>query len=1342
MNNLKSWSHIILVLLFWHLSYPSIAQIHQIDYNRTSLTKSDGLSQNDVLDIFQDSYGFVWIATNDGLNRYDGIEVKLFPKGELGLESSLVLSICEDQSRNLWIGTADKGLYYYLRNENRFVHISQMSNDSLITNLETIRYAMIGADNELWIYSRLENGFIRLDYTLETLQITNYSIFPIDKLTKARCTGIELINNQVYAYTNWGLLRYDEQEQQMVRLPDFDYTIRDIELHHNKLYVATLVGLFRYDLESGKKEQVISHLESLFKISWEGDSLYIATKDGLYVTHYEVETDQFSEEYQIDSYPNFNTNKLIQIETGGIWVGLDKESIRIYQHNTKPFKLINGFGNNHVVSLCINNNQQMWVGTEGSGYFLFDKKEPNNRPNYMDGSTINAITYAPHTAMYYIATNNGIYKHRNGGNERLVSPISTTKSMVADGKYLWIACYSEGLKRIDLDSEQIYSLTPSNSALKCDIIRCVLVDNDGKLWVSTSKGLFVIEADDKTSKQPTLTEVQPEVCGSRYIVPIYQSHTGDIWCGTLGDGLFRLIKEKQGGYSVEWYNTNNQLPNNTVKAITEDRNGVIWVSLNSGLCAIDITQKNLTSYDMNNGLQDSEFHDVSAGVTTNNKLLFGGVKGLTMFDPSAIHVDYTQSTPRLTNFEIFNKSVLDIAEREQIVPLALEATKKITLEHNQNSFTFSFSSFNYTGAKRHQYLYKLEGFDREWQVAKANRNEASYTNMSYGDYRFVVRCKNEDGVLNPNEMSIDLKINPPFWLTWYAILLYLIVGTLVLVGLIRYYQKRLIRLNAVQLAKLEKQKVEELLDVRTNFFTNVSHEFRTPLTLILSPLQQLMADPEIMADPEWRKHLKTMSYNGESLMRLANDFLNFSKRESRALKLELQLGEFDQLIKELSKHLTYMAKSKGVTLNYVPSNGGAIDFYFDAAHIEQIVYNLTSNAIKHTTTGGEVTLMVSDSDTHVTLTVTDSGAGIPLEIQPHIFQRFVSRDSSASSGSSSIGIGLSLTKDLVELHNGTITFHSEVEVGTTFTIVLPKYCGDSLTQIEQRSTKNESIELSPTVAAKKNESVVTHTTEHDTERDVVLVVDDNKQLVGLLYSLLNHKYKVISTTDSIEALSMAQSFIPDLIISDVMMPQMDGYELCEKIKSHENTSHIPVILLTAKNSTEDMATGYRHKADGYRTKPFNNDVLLEQVHSLLENRRTLANRIKQNETAFEVEQIGISSDADKQMVQRFVSFVEENISNPNLLVGDVCKAVGLTQVVLNKKLKSLFNMTANSMIRNIRLKRAAELLRTGRYTVSSITYDVGFNDLRHFRESFLKEYGMFPQAYKKKYNEGVEFDEE
>ncbi len=1313
----------------------SVAQVEPTTFNTHHITTKDGLTQNDILDIFQDSYGFVWITTNDGLNRYDGVEFKHFLKGNIGLESNLVLDICEDQSRNLWVSTADNGLFYYLRDENQFIHISQMSDDSRLEDLESVRYITMGEGNQLWFYARKSKSVIMIEYNPEELKVLSPTFFSIATHTYAQCSGLDFINGNLYISTYFGLLRYSNETKIIERLPNLDHTISDVEASQNGLYIATPIGLLSYDPISGDKEVAIDNLGNILKICWDGNDLYIAVPNGLYIASYSSELKAFNSPVIVESYPGFNTNVLSKINTGGVWAGLDKEAVKVYQHNTKPFNLIKGFGNNHIMPIFIDHNQCAWLGTEGSGYYHLtrDINKGDVQASYMDQSEVNAITYSDYISKYYLASNEGVFSQDANGVSSQISSITSVRSLIADQEYLWMGCYGEGLKRLNLETNEIYTFTYDNSELKGDIVRCIIKGKDGSLWISTSKGLFTIESDEKSAKQPKLTEVLPELCGSHYIVPLFESRSGDIWYGTLGDGLFK-VDRSGGGYTLEEYNTNNLLPNNTIKAITEDQDGLIWVSLNGGVCAIDVEKGSSLSYNEDNGLQDSDLHELSVWHTADNYILFGGVKGLTVFNPRDIKISYTQGQPRLTDFKIFNKSINDIENRDDITPVSIEATKSIQLKYNQNSFSFLFSSFNYTGSKKQQYLYRLDGFDREWNVVKQGHSEASYTNIPSGNYRFRIQCKNEDGLLNPKELLVAVRIAPPIWLTWYAILIYFALVTAAFVTLIKFYQARLLRLNAVKLAKMEKKKVEELLMVRTNFFTNVSHEFRTPLTLILSPLQHLMADKELMDNKEWREHLRTMSFNGESLMRLVNDFLSFSKRENQSLKLDLQYGRLDLLIKQLSKNLEYMAKSKGVILNYIPASTGEVSFFFDAAHIEQIVYNLTSNAIKHTDPQEVVTLLVENNDDNVTIIVKDSGVGIPIDLQPHIFKRFVSRDSTASKESSGIGIGLSLTKDLVELHNGKITFDSKEDEGTTFVIVLPKSYGDDLVSNDPSSVEaiSESIDGD-------NDSVEVVA---DSEQDVILIVDDSEPLLKLLTALFSSKYKVLTATDGLEGYKIAQSFIPNIIISDIMMPNMDGYEFCDKIKSTENTSHIPIILLTAKGSVSDMAKGYQHNADGYRVKPFNNDVLVEQVRSLLGNRRTLAARIKQNETTIDVEKIGISSDADKQMIKRLVGFVEENIGNPDLLVSDVCNAVGLTQVILNKKLKSLFNMTANAMIRTIRLKRAAELLRTGRYTVSSITYDVGFNDLRHFRESFLKEYGMFPQAYKKKYNEDSSSTEE
>ncbi len=1307
------------MLLSTQLSYA----VENHKYHVEKLTTVNNLAHNDIQDMMQDSYGYIWIATNGGLSRYDGYEFTNYTNNnQRGLESILILDLCEDKDKNLWISTADKGVFYYFRKENRFIHSSKLCDIENVINVEVARHLCQDKRGDIWFYDRLSKSVVRIVFDSESMKITSSQSYEISPSTASYVSSIIAVEDDLYIGTHDGLLRYSNKLDKFENVATITNSVTNISHHNGQLYIISTGKLFRYDIKSCQSE-IACNVSGIKRVCWSDKYLFAATSKGVYKMAYDSTSHLLSSLEEIDEYKNFTVSDMTLLKSGELCVSFIKEAMRIYYKNTKPFKRLNNFGNNHITPIYPGADNTLWVGTDGNGYYIYnDINDPNSIIGpFLNGSTISSIIYSDYYSKYFIATESGIYSQKSlASNVEILERAGTSKQLCADGKYIWIASYSMGLTRVNLETSARVTLTPQNSSLKSDIVRGLLLDTSGDLWVATDQGLYIIKKSDKYKEVPILHPFMPEYTSKHYIIPLHQDSNGDIWYGTLGDGLHHIV-HNGNNYNIEKYDTQNILSSNIVNSITEDNNENLWISHNSAISKINIDKQKSTTYDLNNGLQNYGFYDLSVAHTKNNTIMFGGVGGVTMFDPDAIKVDTVQGKPHLTDFKIFNSSVLNNKVINDITDSPLESTSHISLKHNQNSFSFTFSGFNYTNTKKQTYSYKLSGFDKDWTEVEPNNNRVYYTNIPHGEYIFSLRTTNSDGVWNPNQLDIQINIAPPFWLTWYAYLLYVVIVVTTLYLYMFYYRRSLERENAVKFARMEKNKVQELLDARIQFITNVSHEFRTPLTLILSPLQSIMSDPQAMKDKKWSEAFTTMLYNAETLMRLVNEFLSFQKRDSKHLKLNLKYDRFDSLVEVLISHMVYLAESKGIEIEYKrPSN--PIYLCYDAEHIEQIVYNLLSNAVKHTPSGGVVTVSFVDSDEKVEFTVSDTGEGIPLEAQPQIFNRFVSLDSAIGG----IGIGLSLTKNLVELHNGSISFVSSEGEGTTFTVIFPK----DNTQQAIGNNSNEDLSQDHIQYNSEIEPLdINEEEEDDNNRKTMLIVDDNEQILKLLKSLFEDQFKVIFAKNGVEGFNIAQSYIPDIIISDVMMPLMDGFEFCKLIKENKNTSHIPIILLTAKASKNDIADGYRHRADGYCTKPFDNKVLIELVSSILNNRLLLAQKIKSSEVVIEIEGDD-TTEQDKVLLKRMTEYIEANIGNTELKVSDICNEVGLRQVILNKKLRSLLDMTASSFIRTVRLKRAAELLRTGRYTVSSVAYDTGFTDLRNFRNSFKKEFGVFPQAYK------------
>ncbi len=1040
----------------------------------------------------------------------------------------------------------------------------------------------------------------------------------------------------------------------------------------------------------------------------------------------------------VEAYRNFTVNDIVGDHTGGVWIGLHKAGIRHYEQNKKPFMVNSGFGNDHILAITQAPDGGLLIGTEGSGLFRIDSiNGAADSKGMFPRNTIYSAGYAQISNDLYIATNSNLLKLNKEEGKPFTSEISlhnsSVRQILVDSNYMWLALYNRGVLRQDLRDESYMSIT-RQSGLPSNIVRNLMQDRAGNIWICTSNGICRISREERFKQNPNVEKILPQIVANHYVIPIVEDSRGDIWYGTLGYGLYRL-SYGDGKYEIEHYSTKDGLSSNVIKSIIEDDNGQLWISTNRGISSLSVDGDGISvnNFDMRDGLQDYEFNELSAAKLPDGTLIFGGVAGYNYFNPRDFIIDTTQIRPVITDFRLQDQSILDEPELQDVAPSGLRGEQGVRLTHDQNNFTIKFAGLHYSNTKKYQYKYQLVGVDNMWIDSSDGVREVSYTNLSPGEYTFYLSAANADGVWARDSVALKITIEYPFWATWYALLTYALLLALCGFYIIRYFHDLMERRNAIKFADMEKRKMQEMLDMRTRFFTNISHEFRTPLTLILTPLQHLIADEQIVANPKWRTQLNTMAHNGDSLMRLINEFLSYTKHESGGLKVQLSQGEFTAVTQRLFEQFKFWAEQRGLTLKYKAPKGRVV-INFDQYLIEQVVYNLVSNAIKYTPRGGEITLSIEEFDDHIIFSIEDSGCGIPEQMHAHVFERFYSRATDVSKEVGGTGVGLFLTKSLVELHDGEIWFTTEVDKGTTFFVKLPKVAG------EDRPTQDEVVEAELSISIDVEGQVSQTNIEGERESGgapaTLLIVDDNIEILQILSELFEGLYTIVTASDGEEGWSVASKQLPDMIISDVMMPRMNGLDLCDKIKGDATTSHIPVILLSAKASSDDMAAGLRCAADAYCPKPFNNKVLIETVNSILKNRRRLASRF----STMEVEEgepspfanygDDATTNTDKIFLKRLTEYIEVNIHNPDLVVNDLCNYMGITSLVLNKKLKSLINMTANALIRTIRLRRAAALLKTARYTIADVTYDVGFSDLRYFRECFKKEFGLLPQEYK------------
>lgn len=1315
------------------ISILSIFSAFSNEYISNRLTSLDGLSQNDVQGILVDKKGFLWVATNGGLNRYDGYEFKLYGLGYNGLESNLILSLSEDDKGNIWVGTADKGIFVYNYDSDKFISISRKLNPSQAKNVNNIRSIACDLSGNVMCYNSSDLVISIFKYNLKKGDISNFKSYKVDnKKKKIGIVNQIIINNDNYYFCSTkGIFYYDKNKDCFTR---YNFTKNNIIsvafLSNKKVLVALYNEVGIYNIFTGKYKSLLEMKK--IHIGFDKGVIWMLNGDGLYKTSYDYINNKLKKIEYVSPIKDFIFRTMFVDSYSNLWFGFLKSGIYKVENRKRLFESYSGFGNNHITS-CFEDTvtNRVYIGTEGSGVFVLKHtgksfKIINNL--FKDKSSYSISKSSYDKRIYYGFGNSDVYSSKEDGTDirsfgkfgigaRIIFPVDS---------FLFIGTYNQGLFRYDLSGNYPIRNVRENDGLCSDIVRNIIKDKFGNILIATNKGISIIKKDnvDNFDMDVHLFPVK-EVKGS-YIIPMLEDTKGRLWVGGLEKALFCLSTTKSDytQYTIQKYTSDTGLNNNIIKMILEDANGKIWVSTNRGLNEINPESGLVRSYGVNDGLQDYEFDELSGIQLKTKEILMGGVRGFNVFFPSKIPRDTTSARTVLTDFKLFNRSVLADSSFKGLKGVSIINAKKIILSHNQNSFSFSFSALHYSNPQKNKYKYQLIGFDKDPVFCSSKQRYATYTNIPSGKYTFKISSSNADGVWSKKNLSVDIIIKEPYWETNIAYVIYMLFFILLIITLRKYNINRITRKNAVLVANIEKTKSQEMLEMKTKFFTNISHEFRTPLTLILSPLQEMLNDKVMMNDFKWAIRIKSMFHNGNLLLKLINELLNFSKNEQEKLGIDLHYDDFLIFSKNVLAQFDFWSNDRNIKLLFV-SNHNSIKFYYDSSSMEQVLYNLLSNAIKHTPEKGQIKLSITDESDNVKIEVIDNGEGISDEVKDHIFERFYSDNSKSINKNPGTGIGLYLTKSIIEMHGGKIFFKSELGKGTVFTVLLPKVL--KLSKKEKEVYLKEKVNPNINVVPKEIES-------KNTIKSKILVVDDNKEMRVLLFDLFQDDYKVIVVDNTLSAYDMICDSLPDLVISDVMMPEMNGYELCEKIKKNDSISHIPIIFLSAKAGLKDITKGFKYNVDGFCPKPFDNDMLREMVKSVIINRKSFADKIKKKiiSKSYESSTHLKESTSEDILLKKLVNYIEANISNSNLLVEDICTEVGISQPLLNKKLKSLLNTTINAFVRSVRLNKAANLLNTGKYSVSDVTLAVGFNDLKYFRDSFKKEFGILPQKFKNK----------
>ncbi len=909
---------------------------------------------------------------------------------------------------------------------------------------------------------------------------------------------------------------------------------------------------------------------------------------------------------------------------------------------------------------------------------------------------------------------------------------------------LWVSAFYEGLDLYDRETDSFIHLNSDVSnpkAIGHNRVFTMFEDSKKNMWIGTEGGGLIHMQKEKDG-QPTFTSYRynpndPSSLSSNLINAIYEDSRHNLWIGTWA-GLNRFDYQTR---TFKAFRKEDGLADNVVYGIIEDKDGNFWVSTNQGISKFDPVNIKVENYNTADGLQAQEFIRGSFLKSKSGEFFFGGVNGFNSFFPKEILSNPNVPPVYVTNFWVYN-DLMKPGLANSPLKSNITETEEIVLPYTQNEFSFEFAALNYSQAFKNQYSYYLEGYDDSWRDAGTQR-KASYAKVPPGEYTFRVRATNNDGVWNEKGTILRIVVNPPWWKTWWAYSAY----ALVVVALFLWYRKNLInreRLrNDLKLEHLELTKMQEMDKLKSYFFANISHEFRTPLTLILSPIRDMVSG-NFKGDV--KKQYQMVIRNGERLLRLINQLLDLSKLGAGSMKLKTSKIDIIQFLKPIVSAFDSYALRSNITLTFEHPAEPVI-VYFDPDKFEKIITNLLSNAFKFTREG-EIKLAVrvighqqnrlsssqETTENGVEIAVIDSGAGIPQEYISSIFDHFY--QVAHHNNSEGSGIGLSLTKELVELHMGKIVVESVEGKGSTFKVMLPLGASHlKESQIDESDgpivASNKTIAGFEQISPATTPDLSLEKSEERSTEDLprVLIVEDNNDMRAYIKQSLADIYHIVESSDGKEGLKKGMEVIPDLIISDVMMPRMDGVTLCKTFKKNIYTCHIPIILLTAKADLESKIEGLETGADEYLSKPFNAYELKIRVKNLIRSREILRERFKESKKlVLEPKEISITS-LDEKFLKNVLQVVEKNIGDCDFRVESLGKELEMDQMAVYRKIKALTGQTAVEFIRIIRLKRAAQLLKQQKLTVAEVTYNVGFNDLQYFRTCFKKQFGMSPSEY-------------
>lgn len=1301
------------------------------------LSSKQGLSHSTVISITQDKHDIMWFATFDGLNRFDGYSFRVYRnerKNEHSLMHDVLRTLFIDSEDVLWIGNKG-GLSRYVAEKDHFNNYLCPAKGSRTTEVNALlefdnSHLLVGTETGLKVFDKKKEQFVEMQQ-LTTLnsqvqslarQNNNYLIGTVDGL---------YVYNSIRKYLSPVHKAFDGKIIQAI-LPQSDSRIwvgtegaglyllnlttgevknfRHNPSNPNSLssnYIRSLAFDAQFNLWIGTFNalSIMSNGEDNFSNYYHNPmqessisqnsirSIYMDTQGGMWlgsyyggINYYHPLKNKF-EHIQQNPYTRSLNDKVISCivedEDGKIWIGANDMGINIYNPKNGGFDYVTRANtptltsNNIKTFLLSKDKKNIYVGTHGGGLLLLNKQNRQaTRIQGGAGTKINdvyALTYDD-TGKIWIGTLSGLFIYSESGSgvrEYNISEMGSSHVLFLkqdSKKRIWVGGEkSLGLIKSPKDKLKVFKSNEYNGTIINSAVNCIFEDSKNRIWIGTRGGLTLYNED----------------------------------------GTFKLYSKEDG------------LPGNMVFGILEDSYGRLWISTNEGISCFSTESAIFKNYSEIDGLLFRQYNMYSFCQSGSGLMYFGGINGITTFYPELLIDNPHTPAPGISKIIVQNREIHPFDETDILTNNILE-TKKIKLLPVQSSLTIEFFVSNYLAGKHNTFAYMLEGLDKTWNYTTDNR-QVTYNNLHHGSYMFKVKAANNDGKWNEDATELEIIVLPHWWQTWWAILLFLITATAILWFVWRFINQRRTMYEQLRSERLEKEKMEEVNQMKTRFFINISHEFRTPLTLILSPLQDII---EKTTDKWQRSQLVHIQKNTNKMLHLVNQLMDYRRAELGFFELKAhRLNPKNQVV-EICNLFDRLAKRKKIGFTVVDLTSDK-EMLIDSNYLELILSNLLSNAFKFTPDHGNITVRLEEDVNYFILEVEDTGSGIPEDKQTLIFDRFyqVNNDYVGT------GIGLSLVKRLVDLHHGKIEVSSKPGEGSRFTVYFPQ----NEEMYDKAEIETGQDDNTVKIHQKSLDFILDETIKEDSGQidaqisDTLLIVEDNADVTEYLTDRLSKHYHVYTASNGLEALDVLKDKEVDLILTDVMMPEMDGIKLCKSLKKNIKTCHIPVIILSARSNTEDQLQGLEVGADDYLPKPFTFSVLKAKIQNMLKSRRRM---LEHYSKSLEIEPEKITFNAmDEELMKKAMKIVIDNLDNSEFSTDTFCSEMGMSRSNLHLKLKAITGESTIDFIKKIRFNEACKLLLDGRYNVAEVSTMVGFNTPSYFATSFKKYFGVLPTEY-------------